>query len=479
MVKNGVQLSPIVYAIPVVAALLFWPGLFPIDDSYITLSNARVLLSGEPDPNYGTSYLTGATSPVHLLLVALGSLVIEPTTASMLIGVGGALLYFLGIERIVRSVGLSTRLHLALLLIGTAWGYSLFNYLNGLETSIAMAAAAWMLVLQDDKRKLPLLVGISPFIRPELAVLGGLLMLRLAWELRRRPWDVLAMGALGAAAALPWAAWVIVETGHPVPSTTGAKLAFFLEWNNAWGPKIVMTARALAGSLLLPLYIGLVGLRRTQWPGLVFVVVVVATSYWLMPNALVWNGGRYAAVFVPIFVAGLANIAAEGTRASKILLGALVAGTFVTAGIGAVEYSDEIAYARRVQDHAKFVATLPASATVLIHDAGQVAWARPKAKLVDMVGLKTLGIEQIHDGYSVKPCEWDRAFDIMARQYRATHVVVLDRWYWPCVADDLRSQGWHLNPVYADLYVVYELSRCFSADGPFRRRYTVALRLLC
>ena len=46
-----------------------WGGAFPLDDAYITLHNARVLLTGS-DPYYGTSPLTGATSGVHLALVA-------------------------------------------------------------------------------------------------------------------------------------------------------------------------------------------------------------------------------------------------------------------------------------------------------------------------------------------------------------------------------------------------------------------------
>ena len=54
-------------------ALLFaWPGVFPLDDGYITLHNARSLLAGG-DSTYGGSALTGATSIVHLALLAMTS----------------------------------------------------------------------------------------------------------------------------------------------------------------------------------------------------------------------------------------------------------------------------------------------------------------------------------------------------------------------------------------------------------------------
>jgi hypothetical protein len=43
--------------------------VFPIDDAYIVIHNARALLAGQ-DPNYiGSSPITGATSLVHLALV--------------------------------------------------------------------------------------------------------------------------------------------------------------------------------------------------------------------------------------------------------------------------------------------------------------------------------------------------------------------------------------------------------------------------
>ena len=143
-----------------VAAYLFWPGLYPLDDAYITLSNARVFLSGQPDPVYQTSYMTGATSSVHLLLVAITSLVMKPIWGPLVIGLTGGFLYLLALSRIADREGVTGWRKWAVIAIGAITGFALIHYLNGLETSLAMAVPAWMLLWCYDRRKLPLLAGL-------------------------------------------------------------------------------------------------------------------------------------------------------------------------------------------------------------------------------------------------------------------------------------------------------------------------------
>ncbi len=87
-----------------------------------------------------------------------------------------------------------------------------------------MAAPAWMLLWCDDRRKLPILAGLAPFIRPELGLLSALLLLRLS--LRSSFRENATMALLTLLAAVPWAAWVFSETGQLIPSTIGAKLAW-------------------------------------------------------------------------------------------------------------------------------------------------------------------------------------------------------------------------------------------------------------
>ena len=74
------------------------PKRFAIDDAYITLHNARVLLSGAPDPMYGTSYLVAATSAIYLALLALVGLIFPLPTASFIVLFGAVLLYAVGLN---------------------------------------------------------------------------------------------------------------------------------------------------------------------------------------------------------------------------------------------------------------------------------------------------------------------------------------------------------------------------------------------
>jgi len=435
----------------------FWSELFPLDDPYITLSNARVLLSGEVDPAYQTSYLTGATSAVHLLLVALFGLVVPPLWGSLLISLAGALAYFLALVRVVDSLEVSGRARAAILAFGALSGYSLIHYLNGLETSLAMAASAWMFVWCDDRRKLPLLAGLAPFLRPELGLFSALLLARLT--LRSSPRQVAGMALRCALVCAPFASWIYAETGQLLPSTISAKYAWFYPKHSSLVERIVDTAFVLTFSLQLIYFVGLIGLRKFpcgRWAA-AFVVIGTAVMAVVMPEIISWNFGRYTAIFFPLLVFGIAGFVVE-KQLPRLLVNGLFAWTAATLAIASFTYVNEINYARLVQQHAKFVAQLPASSVVLVHDAGQVAWEDPKARLVDMVGLKTPAIVPINEEFSRGDCRREKALDRIGRKYNATHLAVLDRWRWPCVASDMRQSGWTLRPVYRGLYIVYALT---------------------
>jgi hypothetical protein len=293
------------------AAFLFWPRLFPLDDAYITLSNARVFLSGQPDPAYHTSYLTGATSPAHLLLVACASLVMNPLWGSLLIGLLGGALYLLALSRIADREGLGGSLKWAVLAIGAITGSALIHYLNGLETSLAMAAPAWMLLWCDDRRKLPVLAGLAPFIRPELGLLSALLLLRLS--LRSSVRENAFMASLMLLSVLPWAAWVFNETGQLIPSTIAAKLAWFTPPEASVSVKVLAMFETLLGSFQLPLMLGLVGLSKVpagRFAGF-FVIFGLALATLILPKILDWNFARYQAIFTPVLAVGIVRIAAE------------------------------------------------------------------------------------------------------------------------------------------------------------------------
>ena len=450
-----------------VAAYLFWPGLYPLDDAYITLSNARVFLSGQPDPVYDTSYLTGATSSVHLLLVAMTSLVMKPIWGPLVIGLTGGFLYLLALSRIADREGVTGWLKWPAMLIGAITGFALIHYVNGLETALAMAAPAWMLLWCDDRRKLPLLAGLAPFIRPELGLLSALLLLRLSFRSTLRENATMALLVLLSAA--PWAAWVFSETGQFLPSTIGAKLAWFRPPDLDPLLRLQVLFETLFTTAQLPLLLGLVGLAKVPAGrfAALFVLVGLATATVILPSILDWNFARYQAIFTPVLAIGIIRVAADRSRMSNLVILGLVAWAAYTASIAIRAYADEIGYSQRVRAQAHFVTSLPASSIVLIHYAGQTAWASPKARLIDVVGLKNPEVIPIHEQLTKGECKRAQSLDRIAHETSATHVVVLNRWAWPCVAHDLRKAGWGMKPIYKDLYWVYELT---APEGKSRLR---------
>lgn len=274
-----------IYAVAVVLLAIGWSGDFPLDDAYITMHNARALLRGW-DGTYGVSPLVGATSLVHLALMAALGLIMPLPYAAMTICLAAALAYAVGLDRLVRRAGTGGWQALVLTLAGLLAGTLPTLMANGLETGLACAAVTWLLLLD---RRLPLLAGIAPFIRPELAILAGLAMVRTlhgashARRLRAMAWAL--------AGALPFAAWSWLETGHVVPATMAAKLAFFREADWTSAPRMLALRDGLVNSGLIVLIPGLAGLR--DWRGWGFLAPVLLFLWFLLPGAFTWNAARY------------------------------------------------------------------------------------------------------------------------------------------------------------------------------------------
>jgi hypothetical protein len=205
----------------VAAAFAAWAAFlgrpdFPLDDAYITLHNAQVLREGV-DPNYGVSPLIGATSSVHLLLVAALAGAVGLPWASAIVAWASIGLYLSGLLFVAQRCGLSALETAALLVAGACGGMAPYHLLNGLETGLAMAAIVWALALAagPPTRALPALLGIFPFVRPELALLAAPLFARQTWTRWRSGTPRAIAGDLVvlSLAAAPWLAWLWVETG--------------------------------------------------------------------------------------------------------------------------------------------------------------------------------------------------------------------------------------------------------------------------
>lgn len=451
---NPRRIALLLFCAMLIVLFITLPKRFAIDDAYITLHNARVLMSGAPDPMYGTSYLVGATSAIYLALLALVGLIAPLPTASFIVLFAAILLYALGLDRLARDNGLVGWRPFAIVLIGLLWGYSIIHLLNGLETGLSMAAVTWLLVFANDRRWLPILCGLAPFVRPELVLVAGPLFARLLSR-ERSPTPIL----VAVAVALPWAAWYWTETGNPIPSTGAAKIFFFGEYHASFPAKFIRASQVVYASALPPLLLGLLGYRRVPagWCAAFFIIAWLVLSTITLPSSLHWNDSRYTATLVPALLYGIIGLSRSQRRVTDFLLALLLAIVLGTGISIARLYLHQIQATAAPYRPALAVAKLPPGSVVLLHDAGLMAWANPQVKLVDVVGLKSPASQKWHRPYTRRICEWDKALDAIARETHATHLVALDWGFWVCVKTNLERAGWKVTPVFSEQDHLYRI----------------------
>lgn len=424
-----------------VILLLAFPGRFLMDDAYITLHNAQVLLTGN-DPTYAVSPLTGATSAAHLALIAVLGLAFPLPLASAIVSSAAAVCYLAGLRALAVSAGCRGGAVAVVMFVGTCIGYVPLYYFNGLETVLAMAVVAWSLAIRDS-RWLPILCGIMPFIRPELAFLAAPLFLRQF----AMPGARVRSFALAAAPAALFALWYLAETGVPFPNTGGAKVAFFAETHLALPQRIAIALVAVAGAGFLPLGIGLLRVRSVPagWCVAVFALSWLAMAIWVLPSALTHNHFRYLGPLIPALLYPLSALLAE--RRSKALPALLIGWTAMTLCLSLPQFLPGLRFVAEGVNAAQFVRDrVPAGSTVLVHDAGIVAWMEPKVRIVDVVGLKTPTSALAHQRHTTRTGDWGKALDHIACRAGATHLVALKGdGFWEEVAGSLKREGWILQ----------------------------------
>src|SRR5260370_30280523 len=141
-----------------------------------------------------------------------------------------AISYVLGVYVMCLNAGCSNRAAIALAIGSLMLAGSAFQLLNGMETGLAMSAVAWDFALLLSKRRtmaLPVLCGVMPFVRPELAFLAaGSIAILIFDQTASRRFKLEAI-FISMASALPFATWYWIETGSPFPSTAAPKADSF------------------------------------------------------------------------------------------------------------------------------------------------------------------------------------------------------------------------------------------------------------
>lgn len=441
---------------------------FPLDDPYIVLHNAQVLHAGV-DYNYPNSpALTGATSAVHLLLVSLLLYIFSPIAAIKISLWIAIILYSFGLLRLAGFYQISPWQSAAFLVCGLCVAYTPFHLINGLETGLAMAAVTWLLIFALEKKlsyKFALLSGLAPFIRPELAILAGLLWLEnlysLLWHAapeqkqipakqRASAWKAIdhkkfrkIAGALSLSLItfLPFVFWYWHSTGAFIPDTISAKQAYYaivscplsLKLSSTFENLILFSRQFNSFAFLASiLFLSTASVGRTS---LCFLGCFIALYTYFLPLMLNvdFNMGRYWYPLVPILLYGvLLGFTIPGIRklANIVLIictcQALLHLPFVWQKYNFWQKINQSEFPQ-VSNWCK--QQLPANAKILIHDAGYLAFST-HFQLHDMVGLKSPENIFYHQRLT-QPSQGKRRVEALAniiKQQQPNFFVILRSW---------------------------------------------------
>ncbi|MBA4388331.1 MAG: hypothetical protein C0404_10145 [Verrucomicrobia bacterium] len=485
----GVMLA--VAGLAVLYALTGEPLVFPIDDSYITIHNAKALYEGE-DVNFeGVSPLAGSTSVIHLFLVTLLMFVMPPLHAAYVAAWLGIAAYATGLLRLALAFGVSSWRALGVTAIGLLAGLIPHQLLNGLETGLAMAGVTWALAMAVEwtaasRWALCVFCGAMPGLRPELSALSALLLCYLAARsLKDEPAPrtaLLIAGYAGAALAVlaPWMLAYYVATGAPYPSTVVAKKLFFAEGTLPFDTRVSWAFEGLshfAANMGLML-VGVVALsvNRLGLLLLAFFAVFAVTFGASFPGALNHYECRYQYVLAPALVFGLLLILRHRTRALSWAGRALLSLLLVQVILQLPACLDLISSWRANTAHNIMPAVewcntnLPPSSRLLVHDVGCISFAS-RFQLIDMVGLKTPSAIDLHRRFTYPSAgaQRHRAVDEIARSGLTDYLVVLDSWDGIFrIKGGLTKRKWDMQCVYDSdsHYKVYRMVRFKTLSQP-------------
>jgi arabinofuranosyltransferase len=206
-------------------AVRLLPGPRTVDDAYITFRYARNLISGQGFVYNAGEQVLGTTTPLYTLLMASLALLTGsrdfPTLAlvinAMIGSVSVGLLYALS-KRFSNHWAPAA----ATALLWTVAPYSVTFAIGGMETelTVALLLATAYAHLTGHPRVMALLSALALLVRPDTAILVGLLWLDLTLAQRRVPWRE---GLITLAILAPWLIFGTLYFGSPFTTSIAAK----------------------------------------------------------------------------------------------------------------------------------------------------------------------------------------------------------------------------------------------------------------
>lgn len=467
-------ISAILILLAFLQARLFPQITFPLDDAYITLHNVQVLHQGY-DLNYpGVSPLQGSTSIIHLFLVSLFAYVMPLLQAQQLVMWLNIFIYAMGVVRLTKIFKLPYWQSFSLVFLALCSANLIYQLLNGLETSLTLAAMIWSFVLVSQplskSRRISsaMLWGVMPFIRPELAILSGLLWFYQIKIYRQQQLStqqifhyLLQDTSIMLIAASPWLIWNLLSTGWFLPNTMTAKLAFMSEVH------LPLIYKLEVAFIKILFFLKATGLGLTIFGLLllcnsvgrlyfIFIAILLGLYTFFIPYELADNYWRYLTLLVPCFLFGGILALVNPQREIRLLANVfLFLGVLQTAFMipshwqfyfksmkySIVQLTD---LANWCNDH------LPKNSILLVHDTGFLAYAT-SFHLVDLVGLKSPEVVRYYQKYSL-PNNGEYRMIAIAKIIAAEkpeYIVMLPRWdNMFHISRDLPFYGYQLKNIY-------------------------------
>ncbi len=438
---------------------------FPYDDPYITLHSAQVLHWGS-DPNYpGVPALFGVTSApfaglVYLLLFVLPSL--QALESACWIGV---LFYAFGLVYLADVLELRSHQRWLLVFIGLVSAPVPVHWLNGLETSCALAVVTWTIGLASGGQRswigAAFLAGVSASFRPDLLPFALLIAGTLAWNVlqlspttKNRWMGVMSLALAAAAPILLCGFWYWHQTGSPIPLTGVAKRYFFAEdhWPLLRRVGAEVNGIILFGAALGPLVLTIPGMARFRLGKVLLLIMLFfgVALFVQFPGEFVVNELRYPVVLIPMLIWGLGMMLkhADGLQSRRVerLMYFCAAYAALMLPVSLHFYRGERKFfeagPREVTTWCE--ENLAPGTTVLVHDAGYLAYST-SFRTIDFVGLKTPSAIPLNRQYTWPSAGRDRARAVAAMAVRSGSRYLILNSHWPPVISlpqELRSLGW-------------------------------------
>lgn len=271
-----------------VLAGLGWSYRWTGDDGFIYLRVVENLLAGNgPVFNAGERVEVG-TSPVWVLLLAVFrvasglSLELIAVILGLLLSTGGVLLAVFALRQHRREAVLAMLVFVSIPFVG-------HFATSGLETGLVLGWLGWCVPHVFDAFRTPptnrgvartgVVLGLGPLIRPDLALIGGVLLAGVWWNLRHeKPGQ---LGRLLISASILPLSYQVFRMGYfraALPLTAVTKEAGMSYWSQ--GSAYLLDTLVSPGALVV-ITTGLIGLlvtrdRAFRWLGLAAVVYGLA-----------------------------------------------------------------------------------------------------------------------------------------------------------------------------------------------------------